>query len=108
MTLLENPWIAGWNWAVPELFIGDAVVSRGYVHPGRNVCSSVSLISITWLEKGAHKFLEENAWLLKHIDIICMVSVSSLSMQKLHSVITDFPNVRWKDTPHDYSSHGFS
>lgn len=37
-----------------------------------------------------------------------MVNVSTVSVHILHSVITDFPNARWKGTPHDYSSHGFS
>lgn len=94
MKLWENPCITGWNWAVPELFIGDAVVSIGYVHPDRNGLGFFSLVSITWLEKGIHKFLAKNAQLLKHTDIIYMVSVSGVSMHTLHSVITDSPNAR--------------
>jgi len=37
MKLWENTWVTGWNWAVPELFIVDAVVSIGYVYPDRKI-----------------------------------------------------------------------
>lgn len=91
-----------WNWAVPELFIGDAVVSIEHVHRD----SFVSLLQMMWFRKGIHKFLKENTP-LRNTDIIFRLSVSSISMHKLQCDHW-FSKCKIERTSHNYSSHSFS
>lgn len=78
-----------WNWAVPELFIGDAVISTMIY---RFFCLMDSFVTDDMVWKGPSQVSEGKYPTLKHTDLICTVCPVSACIN--YSVIADFPNAR--------------